>query len=151
MIFDNLTTSQLNQHMEVCRYFFRANVMKKQLDALVEKHGTVDQAAVAEWDDFWAYYSFWLSGLWVTCEGIERIKFGDDEIIAKAKRGMSLLHPVRQATFHYKPTTAQMMRHFDNHELAITSAWALHDNIMDVIGEFLASLPPEYVEAMDGV
>jgi hypothetical protein len=150
-MFANLTNAQRNQHVEVCRYFFRANVMKKHLDALVEKYGTADKAAVEEWDEFWAYYSFWLSGLWVACEGIERIRFGDADTIAEAKRGMTLLHPIRQATFHYKPSTAQMMRHFDIHELALTTAWTLHANLLDTIGEFLESLPPEYLQAMDDV
>lgn len=148
-MFDDLTTSQRNQHFEVCRYFFRSAVLKKHLDELVEKYGNVEKAVLAEWDEFWCYYSFWLSGLWVACEGIERIGFGDEEIIAEAKRGMSLLHPIRQATFHFKPNTAQMMRHFENHELALTSAWALHENIKTVVGEFLVSLPDEYLDGLD--
>ena len=149
--FTSLTEAQRNQHVEVCRYFFRANVMKKHLDALVEKHGAADKAAVAEWDEFWAYYSFWLSGLWVACEGIERIKFGGADVVSEAKLGLKLLRPVRHATFHYKSNTADMMRHFANHELVLITAWELHDYLLDAIGDFLASLPPEYVEAMDGV
>lgn len=62
-MFEDISDARRNQYVEVCRYFFRANVMKKRLDELVASHGTAPAAARAEWDEFWAYYSFWLSGL----------------------------------------------------------------------------------------
>jgi len=148
-MFDHLSKKERNQHVEVCRYFFRCNVMKNNLEALVAMHGGIDKAVTTEWDEFWTYYSFWLSGLWVACEGIERIKFGDVDFITFVKTSMSLLHPIRQATFHFRPNTSQMSRHFDS-----GAEWIklrdIHNRIANMVGAFLASLPPEYLDSMDG-
>ncbi len=147
-MFDELSDAQRNRHMEMCRYFFRSNVMKKHLDELVSRFGGIEEAVTAEWDEFWAYYSFWLAGLWVACEGIERISFGSDKFVAYVKAGKSLLHPIRQATFHFKPTTSDMMKHFETHDAATMKPWDLHQRIMDQIQDFLESLPPEYEQGL---
>lgn len=147
MIKPAMTQASFNQHVEVCRYFFRANVMKKRLEAMIVEHGGEVAAVEAEWDEFWAYYCFWLSGLWVACEGVDRIKFGDQTFQEFAKACRSKLRPVRQATFHYKPSTSQMMEHLDSVH-GLTELRALHDTFGKAVAAFLHSAPQEYVDAM---
>jgi hypothetical protein len=148
-MFSDLPDSKRKQFIELCRYFFRSNVMKKHLDNLIEKHGGADKAAKADWDEFWAYFSYWLAGLWVVCEGIDRVDFGDGALREQAAELRPLLHPIRQATFHYKPDTSQMMRYFQNHQEALSSASQFHQDLMGYIGRFLASLPDEFLERLD--
>ncbi|WBO21118.1 hypothetical protein [Sphingomonas abietis] len=127
--------------IELCRYFFRANVMKKHLDKMVMDHDGIDGAIAEDWDAFWAYHNFWLAGLWVACEGFDRLKLSDAEICNLAKATRSYLHPLRQATFHFKADVSQMARYFDGHPHNINAAAQLHDAMKNYLGTFLQTLP----------
>jgi hypothetical protein len=93
----------------------------------------------SDWSRFHTYYSYWLSGLYVVCEGWRDLKLKDATIDDLIDKHVDALRIFRNGTFHYQRHPGKLLQFHNGPEIRLNWAEDLHAAFSRFFRQYVAA------------
>lgn len=127
--------------LRLAEYWLSARLMHDHVHEMREEFGDVmgvEQAGFSV--EFLTYLTFWLSALYVVCEGFLELKFSDPRIEPLIAEHVDSLRIYRNATFHFQRKPDKHAQFHDGTGQRLNWAEDLHAALEDYFRQHLQNL-----------
>lgn len=128
--------------LALAEYWLNADLMHDYVHSLRDTYeGDLQGVSDAgEFITFRTVLSFWLSALFVVCEGFKELKLNDDRLEALIDAHYADLKLFRNGTFHFQRKPFKQTQLFDGTANRLNWAEELHDKFEDFFASYIDEL-----------